>query len=242
MKNLMILLSLLLGAVRAQAQAKQVDTIPGHRKIATFNLAPKLIMPDGSVVLSSRMDSIKKVLGSEKLMFSVHDDGTYVHAVKTDTEQAESEATLSALLMKPAPAFILKDMHGNLVSLSGLKGKVVVLNFWFTQCGACIEEMPELNQLWKSYNDKAVVFLGITYDDRVKAKDFLSRNKFNYTILTNAKKVCETYHIWEYPTSAVIDQNGTIRFITAGINSAAKTDLMNAINTCLAGTAGMSSL
>jgi len=48
---------------------------------------------------------------------------------------------------KPVTNFEFKDMNGNLYTLASLKGKVVVLNFWFSTCVPCIEEVPELNML-----------------------------------------------------------------------------------------------
>jgi thiol-disulfide isomerase/thioredoxin len=65
-----------------------------------------------------------------------------------------------------APAFALKDMRGNAVSLESLRGKVVVLNFWTKTCGPCLEEMPELAELAKVVADrKDVVVLAVSVDE-----------------------------------------------------------------------------
>jgi peroxiredoxin len=65
-----------------------------------------------------------------------------------------------------APAFALKDMRGNQVTLESLRGKVVILNFWTKTCGPCLEEMPELAELTQVVSDrKDVVVLAVSVDD-----------------------------------------------------------------------------
>ena len=54
---------------------------------------------------------------------------------------------------KPAPDFALNDMNGKKSTLSGYKGKVVILNFWATFCGPCKDEMPSLNNLYLAFEE-----------------------------------------------------------------------------------------
>jgi thiol-disulfide isomerase/thioredoxin len=65
-----------------------------------------------------------------------------------------------------APAFALKDLRGNSVSLESMRGKVVVLNFWTKTCGPCLEEMPELAELAKVVHDRPdVAVVTVSVDD-----------------------------------------------------------------------------
>src|SRR5262245_48752276 len=65
-----------------------------------------------------------------------------------------------------APDFTLKGMKGESVSLSSLRGKVVVLNFWTKTCGPCLEEMPELSDLTKILKSRDdVVVLAVSTDE-----------------------------------------------------------------------------
>src|ERR1700721_19361 len=71
----------------------------------------------------------------------------------------------------PAPDFSLTSLDGKSYKLGELKGKTIVLNFWFTACMPCREEMPGLNELVKSYqNDRNVVFIAITFDQAADVK------------------------------------------------------------------------
>ncbi len=128
---------------------------------------------------------------------------------------------------------MVKDISGTQYSLRSLKGKTVVLNFWFTQCGGCITEMPDLNELQKAYSGKDVVFLAISFDEAVKIKAFLPKHPFDYVIVPDARKVCTDYDIYGYPTSIVIDRNGIVTFIECSVNSDIKTRLAKAIDQAL---------
>ena len=62
-------------------------------------------------------------------------------------------------LGEPAPNFQLRDLKGRLVTLSDLRGKVVLLNFWATWCGPCRVEMPAMEQLYRSFRGRILRFL-----------------------------------------------------------------------------------
>jgi thiol-disulfide isomerase/thioredoxin len=66
---------------------------------------------------------------------------------------------------KPAPAFTLERFGGGTVSLEGLQGKVVMLDFWATWCPPCRAEMPALTRLAKEYESKGLVFVAANQDD-----------------------------------------------------------------------------
>jgi peroxiredoxin len=223
MKTLLIILitSFTAIAVKAQTTGKPVEMPP---------MPATVIMPDGSRVPSKSMDSIKQVFGGRDIMLSFTDDGVYVHPQKNKAEQLESDKNLNSHLDKLAPGFELKDLNGSACSLANLKGKIVVLNFWFTQCGGCITEMPDLNALKKQYAGKDVVFLAITFDDNAKVKAFLAKNQFDYTIIPNAAQLCKDYNIYGYPTSMVIERTGIVRFINCSIADDIKEQLVKAID------------
>ena len=112
-----------------------------------------------------------------------------------------------------APKFNGTDLKGNPVDLDNLKGKLVILNFWFTGCAPCMQEIPELNSLVDKYkDDNSVVFLAITYDSPAQVKSFLSRKDFKFNQLAGRADVIKQYGINGYPTSMVIDKTGSIAF------------------------------
>jgi peroxiredoxin len=124
---------------------------------------------------------------------------------------------------KPAPEFTLSDLRGKKWTLSKLKGKVVVLNFWFTSCPPCIQEMPELNELVIKYKHKDVIFLALTYNDSKKAGTFLSAHDFAYTVLPGSGKTDKDYQITSWPTSFVIGRDGKVKIASGSEENIALT-------------------
>jgi len=125
--------------------------------------------------------------------------------------------------------FIVTDLNGNTIKLSELKGKVVVLNFWFTRCGPCVVEMPKLNELVKEYKNKEVVFLALTFNKKGVVENFIYNTAFNYTLAANANDVITMYGIQSYPTSIIINKKGEIVHKEIGYRTNIKSVLSEAI-------------
>ena len=114
--------------------------------------------------------------------------------------------------------FRFTDLKGNRYNLKELTGKVVVLNFWFINCGPCRQEIPDLNKLVLKYKDNPnVLFLAVALDSRADVKDFLKQTPFLYNITENGSYLTESYGVRSYPTHVVLDQNAIIKFHTAGL-------------------------
>ncbi|RZK50337.1 MAG: TlpA family protein disulfide reductase, partial [Pedobacter sp.] len=116
----------------------------------------------------------------------------------TEQEKAiveERRKSLNATLPKPRPTtsfkdgekfsgYKLTDIEGNKYDIKDVKGKIVVLNFWFINCPPCKQEIPELNKLQAKFKDSAnVLFLGIALDEKYDLKEFLKTTPFNYNIV-----------------------------------------------------------
>lgn len=117
---------------------------------------------------------------------------------------------------KAAPEFVVND-GTRTVDLSKLRGKVVVLNLWATNCGPCIEELPSLLALQKKMPDLAVV--AVSWDDDPNAyQRFLSRYHVNlFTIRDPDQKVANLYGTRQIPETYIIDRHGILRrkFVSA---------------------------
>ena len=75
------------------------------------------------------------------------------------------------------------DEDGKLQALKQWQGKIIVLNFWATWCPPCREEMPELSTLNEKYQNKNVIFLGVSTDDLDLVKEFSKETKVSYPLL-----------------------------------------------------------
>jgi len=119
---------------------------------------------------------------------------------------------------QPSPAFEATDIAGTPVASAKLfdAGKVVVLNFWGLRCGACIAEMPSLNDLHERYKDR-IVLLGVNndgIDGSFLAKQIGKMNlKINYTILPDPEmKLVDLFKMTVAPLTLVMDSKGTVRY------------------------------
>lgn len=133
--------------------------------------------------------------------------------IKTMPNPGES----SAVIGKKVPDFSMTDLDGNIISLKELKGKVVVLNFWFTSCKPCIEEIPELNKVHQQYaSDKEVVFASVTFNKAGEVKQFLEKHPIQYPVVADAKNICDIFEVRGFPTNIVIDRDGNYLDLTSG--------------------------
>nr|WP_246455577.1 TlpA disulfide reductase family protein [Hymenobacter citatus] len=109
--------------------------------------------------------------------------------------------------------FKLRDVNGHKFDSKELKGKIVVLNFWFIRCGPCRMEIPELNTLVKQYADREdVVFLAVALDERADIQDFVRQYPYDYALIPAGRYVAQGYGIKSYPTNLVLDREGKVVF------------------------------
>ena len=111
-----------------------------------------------------------------------------------------------------APDFTVQD-SGNQVTLSQLRGKIVVLNFWATWCAPCVEEVPSLVQLQQKMRTKGVIVLAVSVDEDGSAyRGFLRRHNVDLLTIRDAtQKSNALYGTFKFPETYIIDRNGTMR-------------------------------
>jgi len=112
-----------------------------------------------------------------------------------------------------APDFRLQSLSGEQVTLSDLRGKIVIVNFWASWCPFCVEEMPEFEKLSQEMGDK-IVILGINRGESVeKQNEFLSslQEKITYRLLLDPNDgAAKAYNIKVMPTTFFLNENGII--------------------------------
>ena len=127
----------------------------------------------------------------------------------TGNLQFESETT-------PAPSFRVTSLDGEELESRSLRGKVVVLNFWFIGCAPCRAEIPSLNTLVDEFDQDKVVFIAFARDSEAPLRSFLEKLPFKYKIIPSAADVIRKFNVSTYPTHIVIDQGGNIDTVLFG--------------------------
>ena len=127
---------------------------------------------------------------------------------------------------QPAPDFTLTSLDGERYTLSKLRGKVVLVNFWATWCAPCRQEIPDLSRLHTRYKDRDFMVLGISMDEisPKKIQKFARNYKISYPVLHGPQselgKISKSYGgIQAIPTTFLIDKQGNIRARYIGARS-----------------------
>ena len=113
-----------------------------------------------------------------------------------------------------APDFTLSRFKkDSKLTLSEMKGKLVLLEFWITHCGFCVKAVPDLNKIQKEFGSKDFRLISINSNDSEQIiEGFRKENKPEYEILHNAEKITNDYGVRVFPTVVLIDREGKIIF------------------------------
>jgi len=105
--------------------------------------------------------------------------------------------------------FTLTDLEGKSWTLKQLRGKVVLVDFWATWCPPCRKEMPDLDALYRKFENRGLVILAISDEESGKVTAFLAEHKVSYPILLDpGRKVNELFHVEGIPKSFVYNRDG----------------------------------
>jgi thiol-disulfide isomerase/thioredoxin len=141
-------------------------------------------------------------------------------------------------ISQPSIDFTLKDLNGLPITLSQLKGKVIIVDFWATWCGPCKMSFPYLQKVFEKYqNNDDVKFLAVNswerqkdyVDQLVNAKKFIEENKYTFPVILDEKsddqfKVIGDYEVEGIPTKFIIDKKGDIAFKSIGFDGPSMED------------------
>ena len=133
-------------------------------------------------------------------------------------QKAREEARKNMVEGVTAPDFTLKDLQGKDLTLSSLRGKYVVLDFWGSWCGWCIKGIPDMKKYYEKYKDRMEI-LGVDCNDtEEKWKAAVEKHELPWLHVRNTDEADITvkYGIQGYPTKIVIDPEGKVAKIVVG--------------------------
>ncbi|MFZ5875082.1 MAG: TlpA disulfide reductase family protein [Nitrospirota bacterium] len=145
----------------------------------------------------------------------------------------------AATVGEEAPGFSLPTLSGETVTLDGLKGKVLLLNFWASWCTPCQEELPEFQKFHQKYHDRGFSVVGINIDKKqANAAKYVERFGLSFPVVLDPdSETIRSYRGRSMPISYLVDRHGVIRQVFFGFNPKKLPGMETAIKETLDATA-----
>lgn len=143
--------------------------------------------------------------------------------------------SMGAATKRNAPDFTLPSRSGEAVTLSELKGQVVMINFWATWCGPCRQEMPLLEEMYARYNRMGFTLLGVNVEEDSRGADaYLRETPVSFPILFDSdNEVSKLYDVIAMPSTVILDKEGNVRYLHKGYKPGYENEYLSQIRTLL---------
>ena len=143
------------------------------------------------------------------------------------THSGDKQQTAPQIGQKLPGTFTLHDINGGTWTQDSLQGHVTVINVWYSGCGPCRKEMPELST-WKEHFPE-VTFLSADFEKPEKVKQITEKCNFNWTHLANDNYFTKWVGDRGYPMTLVLAADGTLQHMVNGTNESIRKEVMNII-------------
>lgn len=143
-------------------------------------------------------------------------------------QQDVHAALIPAASRKSAPGFQLVTEDGTKMQISDYRGKVLLLNFWATDCGGCVLEIPSFIELENEYKGKGFTAVGVSMDISYESlkdaneawgrvRPFIAKHGVNYPIAMGDDAISKAYSLNAFPATYLIDKSGKIAVAYVGV-------------------------
>jgi thiol-disulfide isomerase/thioredoxin len=246
MKKTIFTILLAIVAMAGQAQGERIDTvIPKFLSNGYFfrempelpeatSSVTRLKDEEGNhiVAIGLNVDLPMSVIRQAIPREQVHNADQFLNGgnmMKTMTELTQANVKADGTWYSPKegepfPHFSEIDMEGRIWTNDSVKGRVMVLNLWYSGCGPCRAEMPILSE-WKEQLPD-VMFFSATYHDAETAKRITDKHHFTWTHLVEAKDMMAWIGTEGFPLTIVVDKKGIVRHAVYGTNETKREELL----------------
>ncbi len=174
------------------------------------------------------------LLAGVVILISVAYMGMEYQGARRDDSEGAAPGTTAPRKGGLAPDFVLPDLSGKTVRLSGLRGKVVFLNFWATWCPPCRWERPSMEALFDQYKGRDFAMLAINVDEAGTrtVKDWVDSHHLQVPVLKDGDDlpVSTAYRTYSIPATFIIDKKGVIVDVVRGARKWDKPDVRTMID------------
>ena len=245
-KKTIITILLALVAMAGQAQEVRTDTVVPKFLINGYFFREMPKLPDATpnmtrlkdkegnslIAIGINVDLPKSVIRQAIPREQVRNADQFLNGVNmVRTMQELTQANVKAdgtfyspKAGEPFPQFSEKDMDGRTWTNDSVRGHVMVLNLWYSGCGPCRAEMPELSSWKEQFPD--VIFLSATYHDAETTKRITDKYNFTWMHLVEAKDMMAWIGTEGFPFTVVVDKQGIVRYAVHGTNEEKRAELL----------------
>jgi len=190
------------------------------------------------LLIGGTIDKAAAQLGYQQWKLKNAPEPKFVTAGEGDEGGEGGDAGLeSPLVGKPAPDFALELVGGKKFHLADSKGKVVVLDFWATWCGPCLQAMPQVERATAEFKDQDVQLVAVNLQETAaQVTALLERQKLNLTVaLDRDGTVADQYKAVAIPQTVIIDRDGKVARLFVGGGTHLEDQLRQALKSVLGG-------
>lgn len=138
---------------------------------------------------------------------------TFEFKVKLGIKQPES---IFEYINNKLPDHTFHTLEGKKIEMAQLIGKPTLINFWFTTCHPCVDEIPVLNRIREKYEGR-VHFISITFNSRQQVTKFIRSHPYDFIKVVDAQNYISTLRINNFPVNVFLDKNGIVKRVENGI-------------------------